>query len=413
MNIAYKVKSSIKALCIYDFSSDKTMNALWNLLDSVGGDHVIENWAIFFKEIGVAGGADCFSKCVADKVLLNDNYFTRETSRGELENIPESIILAVKSDLKKLEQISKITPEDIIEAVDNTELREILCEMPKWKCGVSLLEVNWDSKINQLAEYHKHNGYGNYAKYKAFAWRDKALFPITSSNPITLNDLKNYEKQRQKVIDNTESFVMGLPANNVLLYGDRGTGKSSTVHAVLNKFAPTGLRMIEVPKSAIPEFPLILEHIMTSPMKFIIFIDDLSFSSDDDSYASLKAVLEGSISAKQKNTLIYATSNRRHLVKETFSSREGDELHRGDTIQETMSLSDRFGLAVTFVNPNKARYFDILDKIAEDRNLNVDFEKLNAGAERWALERGGRSPRVARQYIDLVESRVKRGLEWQ
>lgn len=411
MNTANKVKNNIKALCVYDFSNDKTMNSLWGLLNSVGKEMVIENWATFFKQISAKN--KCFAECVADKVKLNDNYFTREVSRGDLSSIPESIRTAVESDLKKLEEISKITPDDVIDAVEDAEIKEILKSMPRWENGSSQLGDNWSDKISRLADYHKLVGYGDYAKYKAFAWREKSLFPITSSNPMTLDDLKSYEKQRQKVVDNTESFVMGLPANNVLLYGDRGTGKSSTVHAVLNKFSAMGLRMIEVPKSEIPEFPLILEHIVSSPMKFIIFIDDLSFSSEDDSYASLKAALEGSISAKQKNALIYATSNRRHLVKETFSSREGDELHRGDTIQETMSLSDRFGLSVTFVNPDKSRYFEILDKIAIDRNLDVNFEKLHAGAERWALERGGRSPRVARQYIDLVESKAKRGKEWQ
>lgn len=410
MNTANKVKNNIKALCVYDFSNDKTINSLWNLLNSVATESVVENWAMFFRQISSKN--KCFSQCVADKVKLNDNYFTREVSGGNFDAIPQNIKLAVESDLKKLEEISKITPDDVVNAVTDLEIKEILKGMPKWENGKSELEDNWNKKINLLVDYHKIFGYGDYAKYKAFAWRDKTLFPITSSNPITLDDLKSYEKQRQKVVDNTESFVMGLPANNVLLYGDRGTGKSSTVHAVLNKFFSMGLRMIEVPKSAIPEFPLILEKIVTSPMKFIIFIDDLSFSSEDDSYASLKAALEGSISARQKNALIYATSNRRHLVKETFSSREGDELHRGDTIQETMSLSDRFGLSVTFVNPDKSRYFEILDKIAVDRMLDVDFEKLHAGAERWALERGGRSPRVARQYIDLVESKVKRGKEW-
>ena len=226
-----------------------------------------------------------------------------------------------------------------------------------------------------------------------------------------LSDLKNYELQRRQVIDNTESFVNGYPANNVLLYGDRGTGKSSTVHAVLNEYAPQGLRMIEISKSDIPDLTLIREQLAESPMKFIIFIDDLCFDSHDDSFGELKAALEGSLSGRKHNTIIYATSNRRHLIKESFSDREND-INRNDIMQEQLSLSDRFGLSITFINPNKKDYLDIVEKIAQDRGLNVNLDRLFLVAEQWASKKGGRSPRCARQFIDFVESAEKRGREW-
>ena len=306
-----------------------------------------------------------------------------------------------------------MTPKDILSAVSDSEIKDILITMPAWENGFAVLplEKNWDTQLGALSDYYKSNGYGLFSKYKAFSWREHTLFPISSTADIRLTDLKNYDLQRRKVVDNTESFVNGYPANNVLLYGDRGTGKSSTVHAVLNEYANKGLRMIEISKGDIPDLTLIREIISNSPMKFIIFIDDLSFDSHDDSFGELKAALEGSLSGKKANTLIYATSNRRHLIKESFSDREND-INRNDIMQEQLSLSDRFGLSITFINPDKKDYLDIVDKIAADRKLNVDKNKLHLVAEQWASKKGGRSPRCAKQLIDFVESAEKRGKDW-
>ena len=285
--------------------------------------------------------------------------------------------------------------------------------MPKWETGkaVKPLDKHWENQIDELSEFHKENGYGMFAKYIAFTWRNHSLFPIAGTDSIKLSDLKSYEIPRQKVVDNTESFVNGYPANNVLLYGDRGTGKSSTVHAVLNEYAKSGLRMIEISKNDITDLTMIRELIADSPMKFIIFIDDLCFDSHEDSFGALKAALEGSLSGKRANTLIYATSNRRHLIKESFSDREND-INKNDIMQEQLSLSDRFGLSITFVNPSKNDYLDIVAKLAEDRNIDVDKEKLFLVAEQWASKKGGRSPRCARQFIDFVESAEKRSKKW-
>ena len=414
MNKIARLEKLIKSLCVYEVNDDEVIISLKNLLLNVNNENVISYWSSFFKTLCKYASADNLKGYISDLILTNDNIFTRYASCEKADELSENIVKAVKNDLNILETISEIAPNDIISEISDDDVKNILLSMAFWNTGESKapLKEDWSNNLETIKYYHKTNGYGIYAKYRAFAWRNEKLCPVTSSNPITLDNLKSYEKQRKKVVDNTESFVMGLPANNALLYGDRGTGKSSTVHAVLNHFAPMGLRMIEVPKSAICEIPILLEKIVNSPIKFIIFIDDLSFNSDDDNYAQLKAVLEGSVSATQRNTLIYATSNRRHLIKESFSSRETDDLHRGDTMQETLSLSDRFGLSVTFINPDKNKYFEILDKIAQDRKLDVDFEKLHRGAERFALERGGRSPRVGRQYIDFVESKVKKGQDW-
>lgn len=406
MNKVTKIKYYMEALCVYDLWEDELYQGLFELLNSAE-EYVIGAYSSFYRLVLRAGSV---REHITKSILTNENLFTKSACGGFAD---DKIIETAKSDLAMLEEIAGITADDIISHIENNEIKEILNTLPKFKSGqaVSPLDTDWEDKIDDLIEYHKRNGYGKFAKHIAFTWRNGELCPVTSIDPITLNDLKNYEVQRQKVVDNTESFVTGHPANNVLLYGDRGTGKSSTVHALLNEYHNRGLRMIEIPKSTVSELTLIREAIADVPLKFIIYIDDLSFDSNDSSFSELKAALEGSLSGKQANTLIYATSNRRHLIKESFSDRQ-NEMNLNDIMQEQLSLSDRFGLSITFINPNKAEYLDIVKKIAADRGLNADEEKLCFKAEQWATRRGGRSPRCAKQFIDFAESCINRGKEW-
>lgn len=410
MNKAQKLRFYIEALCVYDLKKDDVVASLLDLLQNVDSEAVLEKQSKFFRKVT---SHNSFKEYLSRLILTDDNAFTKAAAAGKADRLPAAVLNGVKSDLKKLEAVANISPKDIYESVENIDLRQVLKTLPSWQTGESVapLTEDWENRIEDLIEYHKKNGYGMYSKYNAFAWRNHGLYPISETDPIQLSDLKNYEDQRRKVIDNTESFVNGYPANNVLLYGDRGTGKSSTVHAVLNAYAPEGLRMIEISKSDIPDLTMIREMLSESPMKFIIFIDDLSFDSHDDSFGELKAALEGSLGGRKHNTIIYATSNRRHLIKESFSDREND-INRNDIMQEQLSLSDRFGLSITFINPDKKGYLDIVEKIAEDRKLDVDMNHLCAVAEQWATRKGGRSPRCARQFIDYVESCEKRGKEW-
>ena len=410
MNKANQLRFYIEALCVYDLKRDEVISALLELLQNINNEKVLEKQSEFFRRVT---SHQSFAEYVSRLILTDDNAFTKAAASGTVNELPQSVLNGVKSDLEKLEAIAFIKPEDIYNSVDDNDLKSVLKTLPAWETGkaISPFCKNWGNQLDDIIAYHKANGYGMYSKYVAFTWRNHSLCPIQGTDPILLTDLKNYELQRQKVIDNTESFVNGYPSNNVLLYGDRGTGKSSTVHAVLNEYAKHGLRMIEISKSDIPDLNLIRELLSDSPMKFIIFIDDLCFDSHDDSFGELKAALEGSLSGRKHNTIIYATSNRRHLIKESFSDREND-INRNDIMQEQLSLSDRFGLSITFVNPNKKDYLDIVDKIAADRGLAVDTYKLHLVAEQWATRKGGRSPRCARQFIDFVESAEMRGKEW-
>lgn len=274
--------------------------------------------------------------------------------------------------------------------------------MPSWT-------VEGEYSYESLIKSYRKSGCGVYYNSTAFKWDSEksCLQGLKSLDSIKLNDLKEYDDERKAVIENTEMFVKNLPSNNALLYGDRGTGKSSTVHAILNEYSNQGLKLIEILKTDIKDLHKILEQIDGVKFKFIIFIDDLTFDSDSNEFATLKAALEGSI-VKSKNALIYATSNRRHLINETHSSRNaGDDVHMADTRETVLSLSDRFGLVVTFMNPDKKEFILILKQILQDRKIKMNDIDLELTAERYALKKGGRSPRAAKQLADMIEADYK------
>ena len=402
-------KYYIDSICVYNIEEDDVMQALRALLAGARGEDTPRLYSTFFRKLSHHGS---LAQYIAGLVLTDDNAFTKAAAAGEADDIPRALYDGVISDLKKLEAIAKLTADEIIGASYGEE-EKVLLTLPRWETGTAPAPLgdDWAGNFDALCRYHEDNGYGVFTTHCAFAWHGGDLVPITSTDPIELAELKNYERQRDMVLENTEAFLDGLPANNILLYGDRGTGKSSTVHAVLNAYKYRGLRMIEIKKTEIGSLTLIRERIANSPMKFIIFIDDLSFDTHDDSFGELKAALEGSLSGRQSNTLIYATSNRRHLIKENHADREND-IHRSDTMQEELSLSDRFGVTITFMNPDKAEFLDITEQIARDRGIDFDTDKLLREAENWARRRGGRSPRCAKQFVDYVESCIRKGKEW-
>ena len=251
-------------------------------------------------------------------------------------------------------------------------------------------------------------GYGMFAKHHVFTVENGRLVPVKYPDPQRLSELPGYEGEREKVIANTKALLAGMPANNVLLYGDAGTGKSSAVKAIANEFAPDGLRLVEVKKNQLYQIPDLMDKLAANPLKFIFFIDDLSFTANDDNFAALKAILEGSVGGRARNIAVYATSNRRHLIKETMTDRTGDDIHEADTRQELMSLSARFGLTVTFQRPEKARFEAILTELARQHDIRMPMNQLLVKAEAFAIRAGGRSPRVAKQFIEQCESGVQK-----
>lgn len=408
MNLTQTIALRLSSLSVYRGVLEQPVpKALCHLLAAV--ESAAQSPAAFYEAWGALFSALCREKseaslsgCLTQAALLDENPYSVACAAGQ--SVSPLLERAARRDLALLREAGTLLPQDFWTAagLDGT------CDLPEWECGepVEPLRGELDSCMAQLPAYYRAHGCGIYARYRAFIWRDHAIQPVEFVDPTRLSDLKGYEYPRGLVVDNTRSFLQGLPANNCLLYGDRGTGKSSTVKAVLNEYAGQGLRVIEMPKESLMDFPRLVNRIAGLPMKFLIFIDDLSFSRQDDTYAALKAVLEGGVAARPANALIYATSNRRHLLRETFSDREGDEVHRSDTIQESLSLADRFGLAVAFQQPDKARFLELVCALACERGLEEHLPEIERGAEAWALQRGGRSPRCAKQYIQDYEGRL-------
>ena len=260
--------------------------------------------------------------------------------------------------------------------------------------------TDFTALYNERLENISTLGYGIFASHGMFRVENNRIIPVEVADSISVDNFIGYEKERQQVLENTKALTEGRPAQNVLLCGDAGTGKSSTVKACANYYYNRGVRLIELRKDQLFALSYVMGAIAENPLKFIIFIDDLSFNKNDDCFSMLKAVLEGSAVSKSGNAVIYATSNRRHIVKESFADRTGtDDVHRNDTMQELLSLSDRFGLTVYFQKPNKLLYLDIVNELAERSGITMDKTQLDIKAEAFALSRGSRSPRAAEQFI--------------
>lgn len=324
-------------------------------------------------------------RCVEE----DENIYIRAVGRGETP--PAYMARCVEEELRTLQAAAALTPEELTAGLLSP------CPLPRFgSSALDLPSLYW-KRMNAIGRH----GWGIYARNHMFYLDEGGrVVPVRHPDSIRLGDLVDYERERQLILDNTRALLAGRPAANVLLTGDAGTGKSSTVKAVVNELYTQGLRIIEVRREQLRLIPALLDELGENPLKFILFIDDLSFQKGDDSYSALKAVLEGSVSAKSRNVAIYATSNRRHLVKETFSDRDGDDLHRNETMQEQLSLSERFGLRISFQKPGKDTYLHIVTHLARVQGIAMPEEELAALAERFALERGGRSARGARQFVE-------------
>ena len=275
-----------------------------------------------------------------------------------------------------------------------------------------LEQANNESEFfDTVTQFYKDYGVGMFGLNKAFRIKDKTegdveFLPINNMDKVMLDDLVGYEIQKQKLIDNTEAFVNGNKANNALLFGDSGTGKSTSIKAIVNAYYDKGLRMIEIYKHQFKDLSNVIASIKNRNYRFIIYMDDLSFEEFEIEYKFLKAVIEGGVETKPENILIYATSNRRHLIKETWSDRSDMEvdngIHKSDTIEEKLSLVNRFGVTINYSKPNQKEYFHIVTELAHRQGIKMDDETLCKEANKWELSHGGISGRTAQQFINYI-----------
>lgn len=272
---------------------------------------------------------------------------------------------------------------------------------------------NEDDIYHVVTDFYRQYGVGKFGLNKAFRVNDQMedgdfLIPITNTSDVVLDDLVGYEVQKKRLIDNTEAFVQGRKANNVLLYGDAGTGKSTSVKAILNQYYSQGLRMIEVYKHEFKYLQRIIDMIKNRNYRFIIYMDDLSFEDFETDYKYLKAIIEGGVEQKPENVLIYATSNRRHLIRETPSDKNDrdEDLHRSDNVAEKLSLSERFGVQIPYLKPSVKEYLHIVRELADRYpEIVIDEDELTKKANQWELTHGGASGRTAQQFIDYLAGR--------
>ncbi len=374
---------------------------------------------------------DLFKNHLLDCLVDDENAFSLGSEKEDLSSMNGLLLNAVKSDLKLLQKIYEL---DLLRLMKCLEEKHGLAGfMPRFdhlngnssnNCGhpqfyfrhKKLLKehlaasADWSADLEQLYSYYGKTGSGIFGRYWAFKWRaqgeSSALAGVSNPDPIRLEDLVGYEDQKKEILRNTGQFVKGHGANNILLYGDRGTGKSSTIKSLVHIFGPEGLRLIEVSRHDLLSLYRIIREIEGRAQKFILFIDDLSFEETETEYKELKALLEGSIEKPPGNVLVYATSNRRNLVREYFSDRSADEVGRQDTYQEKLSLADRFGIKLVYSTPDQKAYLKTVKAMAEKNGIVLDEAKLCDLALKWALWQNSRSGRTARQFIDDLKGRL-------
>jgi uncharacterized protein len=415
----HQMQRAIAGLFLYQEILDGEIGAaLIDLLQAIAnGDRSQGNalscltaYGRFFKALA---SQNCsWEEYLIDRLLAAENPFSLQAQKTTFDRLSPAIGRAAQQDLQELytlytrgkyipqwvEQLGSLSGKSISWIESNTL-------EPRSAIFKALQTRDWGELVGDLAAYYQQSGVGIFGKYRALRWKNQ-LIGIPHPDRVQINALVGYENQKSTLIKNTNSLLAGKPALNILLYGGKGTGKSSLIKGLLDRYPDSQLRLIEVSKSDLIDLPQILDLLTDLPQKFIIFVDDLSFEADDEAFKALKVVLEGSVTAKPTNVVVYATSNRRHLVREYFADRprpqDADDIHHWDTVQEKLSFSDRFGLTLTFEPADQAKYLEIIHHLAAAAKLSINPEELEAAALQWATRHNGRSGRTARQFIDYL-----------
>jgi len=385
---------------------------------------VAANFGRLWEELAVEAGdllPDAWQSHLAGRLLDEENPFSLGAERRELS---PTVVEQTRRDLTTLQILFDLDAGTLLGLIEAavpelegvwTPWRDSEADAGKSRRGEPRRDLalklaaaaDWGDLTETLAGHYATHGAGPFGGHRAFRWKDGGLRAVPRPDPVRLSGLIGYEKEREPLLRNTERLLAGLPSHHALLYGLPGTGKSSTVKAVLNEYADSGLRLVELAKEDLGELPAVLEVLRGRGQRFILFIDDLSFEEHEVEYKALKALLEGSVEEPPGNVRLYATSNRRNLIRERFSDREeGDDVHARDTMQEKLSLAARFGLRITFPTPDQKRYLEIVFGLVKERGLKIPGEELKERALLWDRWHAGRSGRTARQFVDELEAEL-------
>jgi len=403
---------------------DETSGLFLRLLVTLGDEgpepgRVADDFGRLWEALALEDGGplpDAWQSHLVGRLLGAETPFALAAERGRVGG---ALLEQARRDLRTLYALFALDAPALIQAVED-RLPELAGVWTPWTdpgrgedpsprgelAGKLAGASDWDAIAESLAAFHAVHGAGDFARYRAFRWQEGALLPVGQPDGVRLADLVGYEEERAPLLRNTERLLDGLPAQHALLYGPPGTGKSSTVKAVANEYASRGLRLVELAKDDFGDLPRVLARLRGRAPRFVVFVDDLSFEEDEVQYKALKALLEGSVEGPPPNVRIYATSNRRNLVRESFAERDGDDVHARDTEGEKQSLAARFGLRLTFPAPDQRLYLQIVAGLARERGLKVPDEELRERALLWDRWHAGRSGRTARQFVDELEAEL-------
>ena len=355
------------------------------------GEEALEAYTELFYTLRTAG-FDCLGTWLWERLRFDNSPYAHLAEAGGNDPALEG---AARRDVETLAALAGLEPDMLPEAIAELlkdDLSDCAQQLPRLN---NTVPFTFDS----LTAFYRENGAGLFAHYRAFLWEDGKLIPVADPDCPKPEDLLGYELQRDQVEANTRKMFSGHQANNVLLFGDGGTGKSATVKSMLYLPGMEDLRLIEIEKENITGLPSLIRSLNGKRHKFILFIDDLAFDQDDKTYSSMKTILEGSLEKRPVNVAIYATSNRRHLVRQTFTDRVGDEVDTFETISEKTALAERFGLRIPYLTMNKVSYLALVEHLAKQAGIEMEKSELHAKAMTWEIRHSGRTPRVARQFI--------------
>ena len=364
------------------------------LLDALsnreGEDALTAYTALFYtlRQEGYEGLGDW----LRDWLRYTETPYSRLIDQGRSDPALEN---AARRDIDTLVLLAETDCDRFIDAMKpllGNEFAPVLAGLPRWRAAAPF-------DFDRVTQFYQEHGAGLLAEYRAFLWEDGRLVPVADPDCPKPEDLLGYEHQRGQVEQNTRLMLAGRQANNILLFGDGGTGKSATVKSMLYLPGMEDLRLIEVEKENLTGMPELIRSLAGRRQKFILFIDDLAFDQDDKTYSALKTILEGSLEKRPVNVAIYATSNRRHLVRQTFADRAGDEVDTFETISEKTALAERFGLRIPYLTMNKTDYLALVDHLAARAGVEIPADRLHAQAMTWEIRHAGRTPRVARQFV--------------
>ena len=386
-----KIKLGFSSIVIFrNILKTKVIKKLIKFLNFEAQDNIkqIDLYSEFLSELFKCDNN--LADYILSQIFLDDNiYINKTVSKKEINNNLKKIL---KNELNFFKYISSFDFSSLFEKEYSKKIAEL-----------EIKEIDFYKIYSEHIKNIDKKGYGIFYENNMFVLDDKKnIIAVKHKDNQDIKKLYGYEAERNKVVSNTKILLEGKKANNILLYGDAGTGKSSTVKAVANFFKDYGLRLIEIKKNQLNFITDIIESLSDSPLKFIIFIDDLTFSSNDDTFSYLKAVLEGGVNSFPNNIAVYVTSNYRHLIKENFGDRDGDDIHVEDTIQQIMSLTNRFGTIITFQRPDRDLFIEIVLSYAKENDIKIEKEELIRQAEAYAIRSAGRSPRVAKQFVELL-----------